>query len=199
FLSHMRGVLEAMPDAEFEEQKKGLERKRREEAKNLGEEANRYWTHIDSGYLDFYRRNEDADYIQNIKKADVISLFSEYLDPSSSKRAKLSVHLRSQKPRPKHVSEAAMNAFVAHLAEAGVPVDDVKWREELEGEPAVSDFTKYWTGVLAERAAENVNELLDAVDGLVQRFPATLDAEGTLRADVKLVEDLKAFKQDFNS
>lgn len=56
FLDHMKGVIELMTDEEFAEQKHGLERKWREVAKNVQEEARRFWAHIDSGYLDFLRR-----------------------------------------------------------------------------------------------------------------------------------------------
>jgi insulysin len=55
FLDGMKGTIEEMSSDEFEEQKAGLTRKWREAPKNLGEEANRYWAHVDSGYLDFFR------------------------------------------------------------------------------------------------------------------------------------------------
>ena len=56
FLSAMTEHIRAMSDAEFEEQRKGLRHKWTEKLKNLTEEANRFWTHIESGYFDFYRR-----------------------------------------------------------------------------------------------------------------------------------------------
>ena len=56
FLDSMKIKLETMPESEFLEQKTGLARKQREGPKNLTEETNRYWTHIESGVLDFYRR-----------------------------------------------------------------------------------------------------------------------------------------------
>lgn len=56
FLEFIKNKLEIMPENEFLEQKTGLERKWREAAKNLVEETNRYWAHIESGVLDFYRR-----------------------------------------------------------------------------------------------------------------------------------------------
>ncbi len=55
FLDHIKGVIELMTDEEFAEQKHGLKRKWQEVAKNLEEEVSRFWTHIDSGYLDFSR------------------------------------------------------------------------------------------------------------------------------------------------
>jgi len=56
FLDYMKGVIERMTAEQFTEQKYGLERKWREVAKNLSEEASGHWAHIDSGYLDFIRR-----------------------------------------------------------------------------------------------------------------------------------------------
>jgi len=56
FLDHMKGVIELMTDEDFIEQKNGLERKWREVVKNLSEEVGSFWAHIDSGYLDFLRR-----------------------------------------------------------------------------------------------------------------------------------------------
>jgi len=56
FLDFIKSKLEAMADGEFLEQKTGLERKWREGAKNLVEETNRYWTHIESGVFDFHHR-----------------------------------------------------------------------------------------------------------------------------------------------
>lgn len=56
FLESMKAKLEEMEDAEFAEQKNGLEKKWREGLKNLGEETNRYWSHVENGFVDFYRR-----------------------------------------------------------------------------------------------------------------------------------------------
>lgn len=56
FLVHMREILESMDEAHFEEHKNGLIRKWNEKLKNMNEESNRFWSHIDSGYLDFNRR-----------------------------------------------------------------------------------------------------------------------------------------------
>jgi insulysin len=56
FLDTMKGMIEEMSDELFEEQKAGLEKKWRENAKNMGDEAKRHWRHIDTGHLDFLRR-----------------------------------------------------------------------------------------------------------------------------------------------
>lgn len=56
FLDSMKTKLETMTESEFLEQKTGLEGIWRDGAKNLVEETDRYWAHIDSRTLDFYRR-----------------------------------------------------------------------------------------------------------------------------------------------
>lgn len=56
FLDEMKEKFDEMSVTEFEEQKAGLERKWREAPKNMSEETNRYWPQVDSGYLDFLRR-----------------------------------------------------------------------------------------------------------------------------------------------
>jgi insulysin len=60
FLDGMKTVIEEMKDDEFEEQKNGLEKKLTEKVKTVGEETNIFWSHIDSGYLDFYRREHTS-------------------------------------------------------------------------------------------------------------------------------------------
>lgn len=56
FFDEMKEKLQEMSTAEFEEQKAGLQRRWTEAVKNLYEETNRYWAQIDSGHLDFLRR-----------------------------------------------------------------------------------------------------------------------------------------------
>jgi insulysin len=56
FLDTFRETLSTMPDSEFERQRDSYALKRLERLKNSGEEASRFWTHIDSGYEDFLRR-----------------------------------------------------------------------------------------------------------------------------------------------
>jgi insulysin len=56
FLQTMDETIDAMPETTFQDHRKGLQDKWTEKVKNLNEETNRYWTHIESGYLDFTRR-----------------------------------------------------------------------------------------------------------------------------------------------
>lgn len=56
FLDLFRETLANMPESEFERQRDSYANKRLERLKNLGEEASRFWAHIESGYEDFLRR-----------------------------------------------------------------------------------------------------------------------------------------------
>ncbi len=56
FLDEMEQSIRTMSDSAFEEQKKGLEKSWTEDPKNIRDETYRFWSHIDSGDLDFYRR-----------------------------------------------------------------------------------------------------------------------------------------------
>ncbi|KII88123.1 hypothetical protein PLICRDRAFT_160956 [Plicaturopsis crispa FD-325 SS-3] len=195
FLHGMRGVIEEMGEEEFKEQKGGLERKWREGLKNLGEETNRFWAQIDSGALDFYRRERDADMLQQeITKDDVLALFLSHIHPASPTRSKLAIHAPSQKPRPKKVSAAAAAAFEVLVRDAGITFAEGEWREELGGADGCvpAEFVKYWVGVIGEGG--DAKTLLAAVPGLMAQYPAEGDAEPGVREGATYIEDVQAFK-----
>lgn len=55
FLEHYRGVLEEMTEDKFVEYRDGVSKKKREKLKNMQQEQDRFWAHIDSRYFDFER------------------------------------------------------------------------------------------------------------------------------------------------
>lgn len=55
FLDSMDQKIQEMGSEEFHDFKSGLQQRWKEPAKNLAEEASRYWLQIESGYLDFLR------------------------------------------------------------------------------------------------------------------------------------------------
>lgn len=224
FLEHMKGVLEGMSDEAFQEQKDGLREKWQEAPKNVGQEMTRYWSHIESGYLDFMRRKSfiysfasrgvltrrptgqnNVAHLTNVTKQDVLSLFMSNVHPSSTTRSKLSVHAISQKPRTKHVSPAALQAFVElarqKSSSTSIDIDEIPWKDEFgtaENEPSVLDFAKFWKTALEEKGAEGtkvMEELFEALPDLIKQFPAKADYEGVLPEGVKKVEDVEAFKK----
>ncbi|KAI0282121.1 Metalloenzyme, LuxS/M16 peptidase-like protein [Russula aff. rugulosa BPL654] len=197
FLDHMKGVIELMTDEEFAAQKHGLERKWREVAKNLVEEVSRFWVHIDSGYLDFSRRTEDTEYLMTVSKEDVLSLFLTRVHPSSKTRSKLSIHVQSQKPQPKHVSRAAADAFALAVQEHGTEIEDIDWNASLyaDGEPTETQFSAFWKDSLVEAPAETSDKVFAALPQLLEQFPAQRDAQGSLSEDVIHIKDIVAFRK----
>lgn len=55
FLEHYKGILEEMTEDTFVEYRDGVAKKKREKLNNMKDEQDRFWAHIDSGYLDFER------------------------------------------------------------------------------------------------------------------------------------------------
>lgn len=56
FLNGYREALASMDQESFSAKKEALVAKLLEKPKNLAEETSRFWSQIDSGYLDFLRR-----------------------------------------------------------------------------------------------------------------------------------------------
>ncbi|KLO18632.1 hypothetical protein SCHPADRAFT_925084 [Schizopora paradoxa] len=93
FISKMKGELLSMSEDEFRQHKESLVSGWTEKLKNLDEEADRFWSHITDGYLDFRQAFNDSELVRKITKDDLLTAFSNNVDPSSSKRSKLSLHL----------------------------------------------------------------------------------------------------------
>lgn len=144
--------------------------------------------------------DHDASLVKSITKQEIISLFMSRIHQSSSSRAKMSVHLRSQKPRPKKIGLVAMEAFENTLIEQGIKVNGQKWREELtgDGEPLLSQFTKYWEDTLPVQdpslTPETLEQIMGCVPALLEQYPADGDYEGKIKDGVHFIEDPKAFK-----
>ncbi|KAL6301582.1 insulin-degrading enzyme [Sparassis latifolia] len=200
FFDEMKEKIEEMPEKEFEEQKGGLERRWREGVKNLAEETGRYWTHIDSGYLDFLRRESDALLVKSITKEDVLSLFMSRVHHSSPSRAKLSVHVRSQKKPVQRISIPAMKALEAILTQRGIHITDTEgWRElTKDGEPLVSQFVQYWQdtfGGISPIPPELAQDAMSSLSALMERYPTqSKEEEENVKEGVTMIKDPKAFK-----
>lgn len=96
FLRGFGSSLEKMSDEDFEGHKRSVINKRLEKLKNLGSETGRYWSHIGSEYFDFLQHENDAAHVRTLTKADLVSFYQQYIDPESSTRAKLAIHLNAQ-------------------------------------------------------------------------------------------------------
>ena len=138
--------------------------------------------------------------LETITKDDVLKLFMAKIHPSSPTRAKLSVHLRSQKPPPITMSSAALAALQLRLHEANVPTDGLSWVAELGGdaEPPAAAVVKYWTDKFANMPAvphQTATALLAAIPVLANEHKPESAYEGKLADGAVVITDPKAFKQ----
>ncbi|ANB12559.1 Ste23p [Sugiyamaella lignohabitans] len=115
FLYKLGDILEKLPDADFKSYVEAVIVRKLEKRKNLSEESNRYWTHIQSGYYNFLKHESDVEIIRTLKKEHVIKLYNEYINPDSPSRSKLVVHLKSQSP-PVQSQEVLITTAVINLA-----------------------------------------------------------------------------------
>ncbi|KAJ3837999.1 Metalloenzyme, LuxS/M16 peptidase-like protein [Lentinula raphanica] len=193
FLEEMKGNIEAMTPEMFEEHKSSLDKKWREEEKNLSEEFNVFAAHIHSGHLDFYRKITDANILKDITKDEIYSLFMSHVHPSSKTRSKLSVQMRAQRVRPKRVSAVAAETFEARVREAGVEITAGAWKESISDEtPTIEDFQKYWTGVLTSE--DRNKELIESIVKLVEDHPVDGEGPDIPRSDARYIGDMKEFR-----
>ena len=209
FLDLMKSKLETMPESEFLEQKTGLGRKWKEGTKNLVEETNRYWAHVESGILDFYRRvyfdltilepvltpilsgDNDADMLKDVTKEEVLSLFLSSVLRSSSQRAKLSVHCVSRKPQPKKLSSIALLEVDAMLEKRGITLP-IEWMENLPETRTVADTIQVLKETIHDPATAAIVE--NELSALAEKYPDDSDRHGVLPTGYVAIEDPKKFR-----
>ncbi|KAN0077100.1 Metalloenzyme, LuxS/M16 peptidase-like protein [Tylopilus felleus] len=197
FLDSMDEKIREMRSGEFQDFKNGLQQSWKEPPEDLAEEVSRYWPHIHSGYLDFLRDYEDANLIEKVEKQEVLDLFRERVHPRAEKRAKLSVHLKSQKPQAPRVSNEAMKAFEARLQEANIIVDVAGIREELqEANPTATDFVNAWREVLTEDRVSNADarDLIEEIPALIEEYSVPDEGVDGLPVGVTRIGELKDFR-----
>ncbi|KAJ7217182.1 Metalloenzyme, LuxS/M16 peptidase-like protein [Mycena pura] len=196
FLEGMKTVIEEMSPEEFAEHKDSLKKRWLEEEKNMQEEMTRLATHVTTGHWDFLRREKDAERIQDVTKEDVLRMFLSDVHPASKTRAKLSVHMKSQKPRQPRVSSAAADAFEELVRERGPPgIWESTRKDAPSGEecPQLSDFVKHWTGVLKDM--DGGQDLLRLIPQLVAKYPVPGEGEDVPRPGVTYITDIEEFKK----
>lgn len=128
--------------------------------------------------------------LETTTKDDILGLFLSHVHQSSQTRAKLSVHMISQKPRPKQVSPAAAEAFEALLHQTLPEVDVKAWKTAITNDnPTIIEFGQYW----AKNLEENAKELLVQLPAIVDKYPA--GDEVHKRLDATFIEDRDAFRK----
>ena len=115
-----------------------------------------------------------------------------HVHPASKSRAKLSMHMVSQKIRTKTVSLAASQAFEMLVHEAFPDVDEKAWKESVESDALnLVEFSHYWLKVLD---SDDGRKFLAQLPVLVDKYPVDGEGEDRRRSDVTYIEDPKAFK-----
>jgi len=135
---------------------------------------------------------KDADLLQTITKGDMLESFLKQVHPSSLTRSKLSVHMVSQKPRPKRVSASAAEAFEILVHRILPEVDEKAWRSSVDEEgPSLIEFEKYWVKVLN---SEEGKKLLVQLPSLVDKYPVEGEDDDYRAPNATYIEDMRAFK-----
>jgi insulysin len=96
FIDSLQDRLNQMTEEEFGKHKKALVTKLLERLKNLAQESNRLWNHINSGYYEFDQHLLDADLIQSLTLDDIKAFYENYIHLNAKTRRKMSVHLKSK-------------------------------------------------------------------------------------------------------
>ncbi|CAE6451275.1 unnamed protein product [Rhizoctonia solani] len=193
FLDFFRETLKAMPEAEFERQRDAFVLKRLERLKNMGEEASRFWTHIESGYEDFLRRETDAKHIRLLTKQDIELFFDTYVHHESATRRKLSVHLVSQKQTPAKFSVAASEVLLEVLKQENVPVEEDQYRQLSAAEPPLDAVIQFWTKHLENHISSSA--ILSRIPEISAQHPAAgITEESNLPESVVRIDDIATFK-----
>ncbi|RBR05200.1 uncharacterized protein FIESC28_11410 [Fusarium coffeatum] len=96
FLMRYAHTLEKMTENEFEGHKRSLINKKLEKVINFDQEWVRHWSQITNERYDFELAQRDAAQIKLLTKLEVVEFYSRLLNPTSTRRARLSIHLKAQ-------------------------------------------------------------------------------------------------------
>lgn len=176
FLALFAKSLEKMPQEEFESHKKSLINKRLEKLKNLDQESSQFSAHIAGEYFDFQQLEEEVAHLRPLTKSELIEFFNYYIHPTSSTRAKLSVHMVAQatpKTMAGNISETEQRSKLfgllgKYLTTMGVNVEAEKLSQQFESTDiaggdqkeilkAISAYLNY-TQTPPDRSAEIVKQ-----------------------------------------
>ncbi|TYJ55081.1 hypothetical protein B9479_004218 [Cryptococcus floricola] len=198
FLDGLKETLEGMSDEEFEKHRQSLIAKKEERPKNLNEESTRFWGRISDRYYEFARRENDVAVLKKATKQDVLNVLLNYIHTSSSTRAKLSIHLRSQYKGVKF-DIAAAAPLVEAFTKAGIAVDPAAIQTLLTNNPTLQQVKDF--GVAAIEGAANVaEEVKEQLKSVVDALKGSEEATEEQTEEVKLrpgnvyIENIEEFK-----
>ncbi|WWD20389.1 hypothetical protein CI109_104865 [Kwoniella shandongensis] len=199
FLEDLKETIESMSEEDFEKHKVGLIAKKEEKPKNLGEETKRYWGRICDRYYEFGKREIDVAELRKTTKQDILNVLMTYIHPSSPKRSKLSVQLKSQYSGIKFDSAAAQ-PLVESFVKAGITVDQAAIQKLLSSNPDLEAVKSFAVGVIdaAENVSEEVKkglkETVDGLKGIASGEGAGQGEEVKVKEGNVFIEDIHAFK-----
>ncbi|WWC73601.1 uncharacterized protein I206_107573 [Kwoniella pini CBS 10737] len=182
FLTGLQETIDEMKDDEFEKHKQSLIAKKSEKPKNLSEESKRFWGRVKDRYYEFNKRENDIESLKQITKSDIIELYNQYITPSSDKRSKLSVHLKSQYKGVKF-DPTSLTPIIQEFVKNGIQIEQKDINELLTKNPTLSQIKEFAIGVI-----ENSNEITDEQKSTLKSLVDNLKGKGE---DSKLVEEGK--------
>ena len=148
FLAAFRDELNEMSEEKFEGYKRSSIERCLEKPKNLHEECTRLWAEIESESMHFEAADDDAARIERLGKPDLVEFYYTFIDPSSERRAKLSVHMLAKPPPEETAANADVDAAVPNPeAPTGGPhptakIEDVgAWKARQQFRAGGASFT----------------------------------------------------------
>lgn len=138
----------------------------------------------------------DIKHLRAITKQDILDLYSTYVKPSSDKRAKISVHMRSQYKGVKF-DAAAATPLVGAFAENNVAVDMAALGALMQKSPTLDQVKAFAKSALSQaeglesgKRAE-LEAMIDALEGSGEISEAD---KAELRPENVFIEDITSFK-----
>ena len=129
--------------------------------------------------------------LQDITKDEVLSLFLSSVHQSSSRRAKLSVHCVSRKPRPRKLSSMAVLEVDVALEKHGIALP-LEWVDKLSEDSTVPEVLRVLKEIINDPATAIIVEKELTI--LAEKYPDDSDRHGVLPAGYVAVEDPKKFR-----
>jgi insulysin len=133
FLGSYLETLKGLSEEEFEQNKEALINKKLQALKNLGEENNRYFRHLASGYYDFLQHEKDAALIKEITKEELIQFYQDFIINTENSKFIVNLHAKGNTDESKvdgyptgtAVEDYSVFKGQLYLTPAPQPVEDL--------------------------------------------------------------------------
>ncbi|KAL8667886.1 MAG: hypothetical protein Q9202_000351 [Teloschistes flavicans] len=177
FLALFASKLESMGQEEFESHKTSLINKRLEKVKNLDQESQRFWSHINGEDFSFVQNEMDVTNLKPLSRQDMMDFFNHYIHPTSSSRAKLSVHMVAQ-ASPKATAgnmsateqkEKLVDLLSKYLTSVGVSAEGAKLTNRFDGVDISGGDQKAITSAISSYLKEDAQVPQERVEAVVEQ------------------------------